>query len=222
MHHPLRQHRQRPVELREDLLEDRHEEQQHRVQHDEGEHQHDRRVDHRPLDAPLELRLLLDLHGNPVEHHVEDPRSLARLDHRDEQLAEDLRVTRHRLRQQQPALDILAQLGGHLGEVAVARLLLQHDQGRDDVEAGLDHRRELPGEDLQRLRFDPLERRLGFVGRRRLGEAAGDQALLAELLARGVLVGRQQLARKLDPLRVDRAVRVRAHCSRYRLYHPGT
>ena len=38
-----------------------------------------------------------------------------------------------------------------------SRLLLEDDERADDVQAGLDHRRELAGEDLQRLRLDRLE-----------------------------------------------------------------
>jgi hypothetical protein len=76
-------------------------------------------------------------------HDVEDAGRLARLDHRDVEVGEDLRVARHRLRQEQAALDVLPELGHGLGERDVARLLLEDDERLHDVEPSLDHRREL-------------------------------------------------------------------------------
>ena len=89
------------------------------------ERDHDRRVDHRALDPSLDLRLLLDLDGDAVEHGVERSRRLAGLDHRDEQPVEDLRVPRERLREDDAALDLGADVGDHLGQVLVVRLLLE-------------------------------------------------------------------------------------------------
>src|SRR5207249_4503537 len=138
-----------PAELSEDLHEDRDEEEQHPDQ-DEGREDHDhRRVDHRPLHAALDLRLLLDLEGDAVEDGVEDSRSLAGLDHRDEEPTEDLRMARHRLGEQEAALDVGAELADDHAEVAVLGLLLEDHEGADDVESRLDHRRELAREDLE-------------------------------------------------------------------------
>jgi len=120
-------------------------------------------------------------------------------------------VARTRLREQQAPLDVFAELRRHLGEIPVGGLLLEHDERRHDVETRLDHGRELACEDLERLRLHPLEGRLRLTDRRGFGQAARYEAFLAQLLARGVLVGRQQLPEELDALRVDRAVRVRAH-----------
>ena len=111
----------------------------------------------RALDAPLELGLLLDLHRDAVEHGVERSRRLAGLDHRDEQAVEHLRMPRERLREDDAALDVGANVADHLGEVLVVRLLLERHERRDDADAGRDHRRELAGEDLQRLRLHLLE-----------------------------------------------------------------
>src|SRR5207253_8265672 len=105
---------------------------------------------------------------------------------RDEEPAEDLRVARHRLREQEAAFDVGAQLADDHAEVAVLGLLLEDDEGADDVEARLDHRRELAREDLERLRLDLLEDRADglFTARRKLGEGLREQAAQAQLLAR--------------------------------------
>ena len=60
--------------------------------------------------------------------------------------------------EQQTAFDVRAQLADDLRQVLVVGLLLEDDERGDDAEAGLDHRRELAREDLQRLRLDLLER----------------------------------------------------------------
>ena len=109
-HDVLGQRRQLAAELLEDVHEDRDEEHQHPAEDEGREDQHHRRVEHRALDAALDLRLLLDLERDPVEDGVEDSGRLARLDHRDVEAVEDLRVARHRLREQQAALDVGAQL----------------------------------------------------------------------------------------------------------------
>ena len=56
--------------------------------------QHHRRIEHRALDAALDLRRLLDLVRDAVEHLVQDSGRLAGLDHRDEEAVEDLRMPR--------------------------------------------------------------------------------------------------------------------------------
>ena len=92
MHHVLRQHRQLAAELIEDVDEDRDEEHQHAGHHERREHEHDSRVDHRALHPALDLLLLLDLDRDAVEDRVEHAGSLAGLDHRDVEAAEDVRV----------------------------------------------------------------------------------------------------------------------------------
>ena len=59
-------------------------------------------------------------------------------------------MTSERLREDHPALDVCPDLADHGSEGVVVRLLLEDDESRDHVEAGLDHRRELAREDLQR------------------------------------------------------------------------
>ena len=87
----LRQERKLAAEVGEDALEDRHQEQEHPDEDEDREGQDDERVDHRALDAPLDLHLLLDLDGHAVEDRVEDPGRLAGLDHGDVQAVEHLR-----------------------------------------------------------------------------------------------------------------------------------
>ena len=169
------------------------------------EDEHHRRVDHRALDAALDLRLLLDLERDAVEDRVEDAGRLARLDHRDVEAVEDLRVARHRLREQQAALDVAAQLLQHGAEVLVVGLLLEDDERADDVQAGLDHRRELAGEDLEGLRLDRLEDGAGafLAARRQLLELVRQQPADPQLLPGSPRIGRADLARMLESLGVD-------------------
>ena len=211
--HHARQQRQLASEVHEDLREDRDDEHQHRDEHERCEREDHRRVDHRALDAALDLRLLLDLFGDPVEDVVEHARGLARLHHRDVELVEHLRVTRHRLREEKPSLDVGAELGDDLGQVDVVGLLLEDHQGRDDVEACLDHRRELAREDLHRARLDLLERRAQPVlaARGQLAERVRQQAADAQLLARRLEVGGVDLADGLETVDADCAVGESGH-----------
>ena len=65
-------------------------------------------------------------------------------------------MLRHRLGEEGAGLDALADVDDDGPEGRVVRLLLEHDERRDDGQARLDHRRELAGEDLERLRLDLL------------------------------------------------------------------
>ena len=88
-------------------------------------------------------------------------------------------------------------------------------EGGDHADPGLDHRRELPREDLQRLRLDLLHRH---------GEAGGARCLLVQgqrdepahpqRFARRVGVGGVDLAVELEARGVDRRVGVRSHSKR--------
>ena len=138
------------------------------------------------------------------------PGRLAGLDHRDVEAAEDLRVLRHRLGEEEAALDVLAQRDDHVCQDRVVRLLLEDHERGDDVHPGLDHRRELAREDLERLRLDALE---DLGGRARGGavvgdllDAVGQKAALPKGADRGGEVGRHQRAVELETFRVDRVV----------------
>jgi hypothetical protein len=99
------------------------------------------------------------------------------------------------------------------GEHLVARLLLEDDERGDDRDAGLDHRRELAREDLQRLRVDPLERGRAAAGRGLLDllEPLREQAAQAQLLARLGEARGADLPVGDDSLGADRAVGERGH-----------
>ena len=176
-----------PFSVVEDVHEDRDDEQEHEREHEERERDDDGRIDHRSLDAALDLRLLLDLHRDAVEHGVERSRRLAGLDHRDEQAVEDLRMPRERLREDDAGLDVGANVGDHLGEVLVVGLLLERHERLNDADAGLDHRRELAREDLERLRLHLLERaaRPALAGGGALGQRLRQEPARLQLLAGG-------------------------------------
>ena len=207
----LREHRELAVEVLEDLHEDRDQEEQHSDQDERRERQHDRRIDHRALHTPLDLRVLLDLNGDAIEHDVERSRRLAGLDHRHVETVEHLRVARHRAREHDAALDVLANLGDHHGKLLVLGLVLEDEQRRDDAHAGLDQRRELAREDLQRLRLDLREADAATRRGRLLREHPREQAALAELILGRVFVGCVKHPFGLEPLGVDGGVSEGSH-----------
>ena len=114
----------------------------------------------------------------------------------------------HRLGQEQAAFDVGAQLLDHHGEIGVVGLLLEDHQRRHDVQAGLDHRRELPREDLQGLRLDLLEGVPGTVVARggKLVQAVREQAADTQLLPRPGQIGRVELPGQLEAGGVDRGI----------------
>jgi hypothetical protein len=150
----LGQHGQVSAKLREDPDEDRDEEEEHADQDEGRERQNHDRVHHRALHSALDLRFLLDLVSDPVENDVEDSSRLPGLDHRDEEAREDPRMTGHCLGEQEPALHVDAEIGNDHRELLVLGLLLEDDERRHDVETCLDHRGELPREDLEGLGLD--------------------------------------------------------------------
>ena len=101
-----------------------------------------------------------------------------------------------------------------IDEVHVLGLLLEDDERGDDAQAGLDHRRELAREDLERLGLDALDLDAvlgGVVVTLDLVEALGQKAPQTELLPRGAQVGRLDLAVQERALRVDGAIGERRH-----------
>ena len=146
-----------PPSWREDPDEDRDEEEEHADQDEGRERQNHDRVHHRALHSALDLRFLLDLVSDPVENDVEDSSRLPGLDHRDEEAREDPRMTGHCLGEQEPTLHVDAEIGNDHRELLVLGLLLEDDERRHDVETCLDHRRELPREDLEGLGLDLLD-----------------------------------------------------------------
>ena len=142
---------------------------------------------------------------------MEDSGGLACLDHRDVEAVEDVRMARHRLREEHSALDVRAHLADDGGERLVVGLLLEDDERRDDVEARVDHGRELAREDLERAQLDLLLLRLVGPDGAELGESDRAQAPLAQELPRGVQVRRGDLPGRLGPESIDRAIGERRH-----------
>src|SRR6266545_3416325 len=212
-HDVLGKHRQLAAEVLEDVDEDRDEEEQHPDQDEGREDQDHRRIDHRALHAAFDLRFLLDLEGDAVEHLVEDSCGLAGFDHRDVEAAEDLGVAGHRLRKQKPALDVGPELGDDRAEVLVVGLLLEDDERPDDGETRVDHGRELARKDLEGLGLDLLEDGADalLTLRGELAQLLSQEAAHAELLACCIGIRGVDLALQLEALRVDRAVSESRH-----------
>ena len=177
------------------------------VQDERREAEDDDRVDHRALHAALDLRRLLDLHREPVEHAVERSRGLAGLDHRDVEAVEDRagaapsafeRIIPDSTSARTSAMTFFR----FLSTVCSSRIA----SDADDVDAGLDQGRELAREDLQRLRVDLLAEARADGAQLLAGrvELLREQAALAQQVARRVEVGRVELALELDALGVDR------------------
>ena len=120
----------------------------------------------------------------------------------------------HRLGEQQAALDVLADASTTTRRARVVGLLFEDDERADDVQPGLDHRRELPREDLQRLRLDlGAERRLenagfAFAAPADLPQRLGQLSLQAQLFARAREVRSDDLSGELSALGVDRRIGV--------------
>jgi hypothetical protein len=86
----------RSAEVREDLLEHRDEEGHERDQHQSGETRDQARIDHRGLDLAPQRVVLLELVGDPQQRRLEDAAALARRDHRDVEIVEDVGVAPQR------------------------------------------------------------------------------------------------------------------------------
>ena len=88
----------------------------------------------------------------------------------------------------------------------------EDDEGADDREARVDHRRELAREDLERLRLDLLEDGGdALLACGQLDEVLRQELAHAQLLAGSVAIRGVDVPAELDSLRVDRAVGVRRH-----------
>ena len=101
-------------------------------------------------------------------------------------------MARERAREDHARLDVGANVDDHLAQVLVVGLLLERDERGDDADAGLDHRRQLAREDLQRLRLDLLERAAAalLAGGRLLAQLLRQKPARLQLLARVAEVGR--------------------------------
>ena len=96
---------------------------------------------------------LFDVGRQTLENGVENTARLAGSDHVDVEIVERLRVLAHRLGERRPALDVLPNLEDDLLEGLVLLLLTQDVQALHEGQTGIDHHRELPGEDRDVLGF---------------------------------------------------------------------
>ncbi len=140
----------------ENLLELRHDEHEQEAHDRHRDDQHDDRVEHGRHDLVLDLlRLFLEL-GQADEHQFQHAADLAGLDHVDVELVENLRVLRQPFGERAAALHRVAELGDGRLEHRVALLFFEHRQPAQQRQAGVDERRQLPGEDHQDLLLDRL------------------------------------------------------------------
>ena len=149
-----RRQRQLRAEAGEQLGERRDDLPQDRADDDRGDHDDGDRIDHRRLDLPLQLDGLLDVDRQPLEDRVEDAARLAGGDHVRVERVEGLRVLLHRVGERGAGFDVLAHLQDHRREALVRLLLAEDVEALHQRQPGVDHDRELAGEDRQVLRRD--------------------------------------------------------------------
>jgi hypothetical protein len=176
----------------EDRLELRDDEDHDRRDDEDGDADDGRRVDERRDHVAPQLDQLLDEGREALEDEVEDAARLARLDHVDEELIEDLRVAAHGGGQRRALLHVLPRLAEGLREELVVLLLREDFQTLDEREARVDHHGELAREDRQLLGLDLAA--LGELGDGHLAPLlldGGEHHLLApqELAQRLAVVG---------------------------------
>ena len=186
---------------------------------------HDRdRVDHRGLDLALQLDVLLDVDREALENRVEDTARLAGRHHVDVEGVERLGVPAHRVGQRRAALDLAPGREDRLREALVRLLPAEDVETLHQRQAGVDHDRELAGEDGQVLGRDlpgpELLLALVFLGLLLDRADLGHENLLAAEHRDGGVDGIRQ------PLAVDQLARPGASCkskSRHRqfLLHRG-
>ena len=126
-------------------------------QHDHDEHRDDQdrdRVDHRALDLALQLHRLLDVEREPVKDRVEDAADLAGRDQVDVEVVERPWGACERVGEGRALLDLRLHVGEHLLEGLVRRLRREDVEALHERQAGVDHRRELAGEDDEVLLGD--------------------------------------------------------------------
>jgi hypothetical protein len=213
-----RRQRQLGVEAGEHRRKRRNDLPENHADHDAGNHDDGDRVDHRRLDLPLQLDVLLDVDRQPLQNRVENTARLARRNHVREQRIERVGELPHRIGQRGAALHRGSRLQDDLGEVLVVFLVAENIEALHERQPGVDHHRELAGEHGQGLGGDLLGRLaggrllfllLGF----RLGRGdAGDHDLVTPQRGNG----RVHVVRRLfagDGLAAARSTRVCECCS---------
>ncbi len=176
----------------EDRLELRDDEDQDRGHDENCDDDHGRRVDHGGDHVAAQFDDLLDEGREALENDVENTARLARLDHVDEELIENLRVARHGDGQGRSFLHVLAGLRQDLLEKFVLLLARQNVETLHERQPGVDHHGELARKDRQlfRLHFAaPAELRHGDLAPLLLDRGEHDLFAAQQLLQHVAAVG---------------------------------
>src|SRR6185369_8643438 len=103
--------------------------------------------DHRALELAGELRGLLEVRRESLENGVENTADLTRLDERGVEVGEDPRMLLAGVGERVAGLDVVLDLADDLAERGRLALRAEDLQALQDGKAGVDHGRELAGED---------------------------------------------------------------------------
>ncbi len=153
----LRRARQGGTEVREHFLEDRSDLEQQQCRHTERDQQDDRRVHHRALDLATQLLGLLFVDGEAVEDRVENTADLTCGAQLHVELVEHLRMILQRVRERRARLNATLHREDALLHRRAVGLGCENVQALHERKAGVDHRRELAGEDEQVSLSDAVE-----------------------------------------------------------------
>ena len=201
-----------PGELLEHADEHRDQERHQCHQHGDRERDHDGGVDHRGAHLAAQRGILLELVGDAHEAFLEHTTGLARAHHRDVQRPEHLGMARHRVRQQQARLDVVAHARDRFAQDLRPGLRLEHVERAHDRHAGGDHRRELARGHREVLGVDPREQlEVQLLRAVLVGDVDDDQAALLELLGDRLLGVGLDLALGLNAGEVHRLEDIRGH-----------
>ena len=152
--HDTGRQRQRQVHRREHALERRNHEDQQHGDGDTGDRENHRGVDHRALHLAYDRVVLFQERREAEQNRVENTARFTRGDHVDVQIGERLRMLAQRVGERVTALDVVHDLARDVGQNLVFGLLRQNVERLHERQAGVDHGRELAGEDRQVLGAD--------------------------------------------------------------------
>src|ERR1700720_4338440 len=153
-HYDAGDQRQLAAQAGEQLGEDRDHLPQDDEDHEGGDDDDRHRVDQRRFHLALQLDRLLDVGRQALQDDVQDAARLARRDHVDVEVVEGLRMFPHRLGERRAGLDVGAHGMDHRLEGAVLLLIAEDLQALHQRQAGVEHDRELAGEDGDALLAD--------------------------------------------------------------------
>src|SRR5581483_4243122 len=203
--HDTGRQRQGETDLAEHALEDRDDEDEQDRDGDKGDRHDDAWVDHRALHLADQVVVLLHEDREAHQDRVENTARLAGRHHVHVQIAEGLRVFPQGVGDRVTGLDVEHDGPRDGLERWVLTLLRENVERLDQRQTGVDHRRELAGEDDDVAHLDPAAARLLL----RLGRVVDldDGEPLALQLGDHILARRGVDGRRLQ-LAVDRSRRV--------------